>query len=301
MAKKNLRSNRNVDELIVFGDWAIDFQWGLQRLGKYLSEVSLRSQGATLDELGYSERRMESRKINFLTQEGQSFTSFNLRDQESIDKIPEGTIARLKYSGVMRLDDGMSSRGVSSLCDDLRLLQSINNVDAVILEMNTGGGESLSGNALKNELKDITKTMPVVVYAQFLGSAGVNGTLTASEIIAAGNGAMIGSIGSYYSIGKDFVKWYRKNVDDIYSNTSPQKNKEFRSYLEGDKVPYQSAATQSADLFRSEVRKYRTLGSQAKDTLEGGMFYAKDAKSRGLVDSVNTLDYAIKRAKALSK
>ena len=90
--------------------------------------------------------------------------------------------------------------------------------------------------------------------------------------------------------------------DDSDDNSEKDGDSKSEAAVELDEEGDESQqAEASASLFRSEVQKYRKLNSaMKKETLQGGMFYARDAKKRGIVDSIGTMKNAIKRAKALT-
>ena len=291
--------SRKIEDLIVRGHWAIDLDWGLTQLSQYHQQISLLKSGVPFAELGLSKSRQASRLLTF-TDNSNSTVRIDGSDLDSMRKLESGTVARMNLSGPMSVEDGLCSRGIQSMCGDMEMLDSLKTVDALIIEANTGGGESQAGHMLKSAIEDFSK--PVIFLSHFLGSAGVMSSLTADQRIASSNGAKIGSIGSYFSIDKEFVEWYKENVDDIYSRVSPEKNKDFRDYIKGDSSGFEDSATESAAMFISEVKKHLKLDkATAKETLQGGMFYAKDAKKRGLVDSIGGMKHAIKRARALAK
>lgn len=203
-----------------------------------------------------------------------------------------GGVLRLRLQGVMTVADQMCSDGVQTLVDRLYSAYNDNSVGGILLEVNSGGGEATAGHILHNAIKD--KNKPVVVHATTMGSAALLGTLSANEIVAAGDASRIGSIGSYISIDKKMLENYANNVVDIYATQSSEKNAEFRSLMNGDFAGLQKAVDKSAEMFQKEVRKFRKMKSD-DNTLNGGMFYAKDAKNRGLVDSIGGLNYALKR------
>jgi ClpP class serine protease len=56
--------------------------------------------------------------------------------------------------------------------------------------------------------------------------------------------------------------------------------------------------------FHNEVKSARRLTGSASNivkTLSGAMFPANEAKQRGLVDSIGNFQYAMKRAKKMTK
>lgn len=292
--RKKVISNRSIDALLMGSDWAIDFDFGVKMLNKYLHQLDLLDSGVSYSDLGFSKQR-ESSKPTLLNSDGHYLSSvFNFSpDGENRNSIPEGSIAKLNLSGTMTVEDGMSHYGIQSMADNIREINQNPNIDGILIVANTGGGEAMSGQILKNALLDSEK--PVVVLAHYLGSAGVMGTLTATEIMASGSFSKIGSIGAYITINKNFAEFYKANYVDIYSDKSPEKNKDFRELLKGNIEPLKKYVTELDEAFMSEVKKYRNLKGDVKETLLGGMFSSRDAKRRGLVDSIGTFNDAINR------
>ena len=208
-----------------------------------------------------------------------------------------GQIALLKLSGAMFQDDFISTKGMRSFADDIRQADQNPNIAAILIEANTGGGELLAGQTLRNAIKDTGK--PVLVYAHYLGSAGVWGTIFADHIMAAGKGSEIGSIGVFTSLNKGFLEAYKEQMVSIYSRKSQKKNQEFRALLAGDYTPLENALTEADEIFMADVKHNRPLAGDVDDTLSGAMFFAADARSRGLVDSIGTFQDAIAETQRL--
>lgn len=267
--------------IIISGEWAIDEAYAFGQLSQILFNLST----------GHLPVK-QSHVIGALSASG-AMTTYNASTAQS------GSILRLRMSGVMTADDQLCSDGIQTLSDTLYAAYNNDNIDGILLEVNSGGGESTAGYILKNALAD--KNKPVVVHAMTLGSAALLGTLPASEIIAAGESAKIGSIGSYLSVNNKFLSWYKDNYTDIYATQSTDKNADFRSLIEGNSAPIQKMIDKSAKMFQDNVAKSRTLkGNEEKisSTLAGGMFDAVDARSRGLVDGIGSYNYALKRLKS---
>lgn len=261
----------------------------MKAVAEYCNDLELLAAGADFKDLGISDRRKAMLPEVIKVENGAIVDRYELSYDGGA--IPAGSYARLKLSGTMRLEDGMSSRGINSMAQDIQRANANPNISAILIEATTGGGESLSGQALKNAIKDSQK--PVLVYAHYLGSAGVHGAIAADYIMAAGSTSSIGSIGTFVSINKKIVEWYNDNVDDIYSDASPEKNKEWREYLNGNKEPFVQLVKQDAINFQNEVRKYRNLTGDVEHTLSGAMLPADLALERGLIDSIGTFQDAI--------
>lgn len=297
----NVRSNRRIDYLILTANWEIELNFGFRSLMQYLSVFdAMEVEKKSVFDLGLSEQRKESKAILCHTPAGtvlKSGTAFDLAED-----VPKGSIAHLKLNGVMRAGDGMSSRGIQSLTEDIRAASGSSNIDAIVLEVNSGGGESIAGDLLFSAVSDATK--PVITWTHFLASAAIRGTLPSAEVIASSERTEVGSIGTFASIDKRFVEWYKENVDDIYASDSTAKNAWFREYLAGNKAPLQAEIDRSQKLFAKSVKQFRPISGtpqEIKETLSGAVFTARDAKKRGLIDSIGGLNFAIERARSHAK
>lgn len=290
--KTQYKFNRGIDSFLLTRDWAIDEAWGLQQLGQYVSEIEKVSEGIVeFKDLKYKQKRDALNGYVFsssVLKESRGLQRYSLTD----DNIPEGSVAHLRLSGVMRMEDGLSSRGIRNLCNEIGLCNSNPNISGIILEINSGGGESIAGHFLNSTVKD--SEIPIIVWGHFVGSAAVNGSAPADHIMLASNGAEIGSIGTMVSLDMEYIKWYKNNFKDIYSNKSPGKNKWFREILKGNKKPLIEELNKNVEAFHNNVLEFRTLPKDTKEeTLQGGMFIAQDGLDRGLADSIGTFHDAV--------
>lgn len=273
------------------GSWHIDLEWGVNQFESYLHNISLMENGATIPDL-FKESYNKSKEIHCITENN------IIKTVTQINDIPAGSILELSFNGVMREDDGFCSIGIDTFSRRLYEAYASSNVKGILLNLYTGGGQSTSGYTLQQAIAD--KNKPVVVRTSFLGSAGVNAAVAADEIIAASEGAMIGSIGSYISVNMAMLEYFKTYSKDIYAKVSPDKNKSFREALVGNFDLLEAEVTENAKTFQKMVSKYRDLNPDLKDTtLAGGMFQANDAKKRGLVDAIGTRAFALKRINSL--
>jgi protease-4 len=282
--KTNLKET--ILELLV-GDWHIDSNYAIQEFNKYIERLEILNAGGTMFDL-FGQAKEESKKLRVVEAAG------NVKDISSVAEISESSILELSFSGVMQNDDGLCSYGINNLTEQLYNAYGNPSVSGILLNLNSGGGESSSGYTLQQAIADRNK--PVVVRSSMLASAALNGAASATEIIAASDASKIGSIGSYVTIDLERMKQYKEKFKDIYSTTSPDKNKDFREALLGNFSSLEKDVTENAKMFQAHIEKYLKLdGATKSSTLSGGMFYAQDAKNRGLVHGVGSKQFAIKR------
>lgn len=196
---------------------------------------------------------------------------------------PAGSFAHLQLTGVMLSQDFLWYRGVNHLAAELIAAENNPNVVGILLEVNSGGGQARAGQMLLSTMESLTK--PVYVLAHYMASAAVMATLPAHVIAASSPGVEVGSIGTYVQIHKGAVKYENDNYKTIYAAKSTLKNRFLRAILKGDYDPYEKYINQVNEMFLANVRKHRKVTA---DTLTGDMFFAKDAKAKGLIDMVKS-------------
>ena len=293
------RFNKRLDSLFLqSGSFEVNTPFAFRQLGGYMTDVENIERGLTLDEIGIKTRR-EEKATKIINQEGNVIAS--LKDFESNDfdfgSEPEETvyrIARLNVSGMMRMESGLSSRGIRETANEIMRLDANPNIHAIIIEANSGGGEKISGQHLLNSILDCS--IPVFGHGHFVASAMARSLLACDKLFMAGEQAEYGSLGTMSQIDKRVANWYKENMDDIYSGNSPKKNHEWREYLKGNKGPIIEKLASSSEGFKETVLKYRNVPSEYHETtFDGSVMEANEAIKRNLVDGVGTFNYVVEQ------
>ena len=274
----------------------MEFEFALSEFMRYLNDLQAISSGVPFSALGYSERR-EAQRVSFIPAEGALVDRYDVMGWG--DPIQPGSIAHLKLTGVMRSQSMISSPGVDMMISDLRRAYNHPNVEAVVIETNSGGGESMAGTMLKSAIMERNK--PVIGFAHMAASAAYRALSGADEIIASSDAAEFGSIGTMISIDQKFLNKYRSRIADFYGSGAPDKNGEFRAAIGGDFSRLQSRVDELTARFQEEIKRDRPLRGDKKSTLSGAMFDALASKERGLIDGVGTMRYVMDRMKKIKK
>jgi protease-4 len=259
--------------------WEIDPLYGLQHLARFMQAGE-----------GTPARRLEGPQLRAL----ELSTSGEIQQVEvGVDESGEALsqrIAHITMSGPMMLDGGACDYGVRDTIRLVRLADS-RGVSGIVLEIDSGGGESTAGTELQNAIRDAS--VPVVVYTQMLASAALRASLPATAIYAAHASADIGSIGSYISFDRKLLSKIQKRIGYIYAEQSTEKNADFRALLEGKEDPLREYVTTGAQVFIDEVEAYRPgmrrTAEQKSSMQAGALFNAADAAQMGLIDGIATL------------
>ena len=278
-------SNRNLDSLILNSEWAIEESFARKEINLYLSYLDLIEKGVALSDLQLHNTKQQQKPYII----GSSGTSHDLR----ASNVDRKSIAIINLFGTMRVDGNWCSYGIRDTADWIEQSNANPKIGGILIVANSGGGEVAAGHMLLSAIRDTRK--PIVVHAETLASAAVHGTLAATEIVAANDGSRIGSIGVFASISKKALKFYEENITDIYSSKSSQKNEEWRALLAGDPSLIVRDLDKTAEIFQSDVIKFRPEVAKSQEALAGKLFFAQEAKGIGLVNSVGSRKHALNR------
>lgn len=275
--------NKSIIDYISSKEWAINAEWGLAQFNEYIFNIN---SNPIIDT--FTTAKTNSLGLSYYNMFGEDIPESKLIGSAK-DKIVE-----INMSGVMHLKDGLCHYGAESVITQLRNAYSDKAIKGILFSIDSGGGDPQAGAEISQALKERNK--PVVVRGTMIGSAAYMAAMGADEIIAANIYSKIGSIGAFVSINKQFLTQYKEMVLDIYAEQSENKNIEFRELINGNNDPIQTSVNNLAELFIQDVKKNRkAISDKYEDTFKGGVFVATGAKKRGLIDSIGTKQYAIKR------
>jgi ClpP class serine protease len=281
--------DRYVLPLLGSGYLMCDKEFALMQLSAYLQDVSLLQAGAVYSDLGISKRRSEQRPAITVFNDDLSFS-----DSETNPSSSKNGIATIKLSGVMREMGSASTLGAEDIRDQLFSFYENENIKAIVMDINSGGGESGAGFMLNAAIAERTK--PVIARVTYAGSAAYMTAIACDEIHAAFAAAKIGGIGAFAQIDNEMIKTLQERFSFIYSDESDRKNEAFRGLLEGDQSKIKAEINAIGKQFRDMVSTSRALTTSVSDTLSGAMFDAKTAKKRGLIDAISTQQELMNRA-----
>jgi len=260
--------------------WMADPLWALGQYMNYRTDIQLLQNGASLKDM-LLKYRMAPSEPTYL-------------DRSGAPSQNVGGIAHIYLSGVMTEEGqaGMCSRGrgIVDMIEDLEQLDANSTVEGVLLEINSGGGSAIAAHMLTEAIKQFSK--PIVTYGHFVGSAAYMAAAVTDEIVAAGNGAQFGSIGTLIQVSNEALKTLQENYTTLYSTLSTQKNKKVRGLLAGDSGPILEHLDNLAKNFIGEVKGARNISN--KEVFEGDMYLAKDSKKFGLIDNIGGKNKAVR-------
>lgn len=220
----------------------------------------------------------------------------------SEEETPEGSIGMVSIMGAMTKYGDICAWGADELVAFAKDFENDNNVIGQIWLMDSGGGSVASVAPYLDFLKSAKK--PVVSLADFSASANYYIASATNAIFAENNiSAMFGSIGVMVEFAdlKPFYEEKGIKIHSIYADQSEHKNLPFLNALNGDyKAMKEEVLNPLAIQFQNHVKAHRSGLKNEEGVLSGKMFYAEEAKSIGLIDSIGNMDAAMDYVKFLA-
>lgn len=281
---------------LLSGDLAIDQEWGFAQLNAFAIEMAMAANGVPASELGISERR-HAQLPTLYSADGQELRrgveGWQIYNESD---TPQESVALIPLNGVMRATSAASTRGTDMIERDLRAAYNNRNISAIVMDINSGGGEAIAGFRLASAIGERNK--PIISLGHFVGSAAYMAAAATDEVHAGNMGAKFGSIGALYQISRNALESYAKDVIEIYADQSTDKNAAHRAAKEGDFSLLKIEATKMAQSFIDLVQSNREIPDKyTQKAFAGGMFDAREARRMGLIDFANSnLNTAIARA-----
>ncbi|WP_207503820.1 S49 family peptidase [Telluribacter humicola] len=212
-------------------------------------------------------------------------------------------VAIVGISGPMTKYGGLCSYGTLDYIKAIETAYNDDRVEAVLLKVDSPGGEVRS----IADLYDLVKLnhKPVVAFVEDMAaSAALYGIIGAQHIQAAQATNEVGSIGVYTTF-RNYSKYLEKagiSQKSIYSRLSTEKNIEIREALDGKTELLEDHLDVLATAFIDAVKAARgsKINLEVADPFKGKSFFAKDALAIGLIDEIGPLSVAFERAQALA-
>lgn len=237
--------------------------------------------------------------------------SLDIESSENI--IQKGSssekIAVIKIYGPITTipETGLFSEATDSMVDatikKLDKAMSDNNVQAIILDINSPGGEVYGTELIANKIDEI-KTEGIFVVALLRDTAASGGYYIAAKAdnIIASHTTVTGSIGVFFQL-QDLEGLYEKlGIKTYYVVNSEGDLKVVRGELEDkDSKAYQvlqSIADDTYDQFVSVIAEGRNMSrNEVIKIADGRVYSGLQAKELGLVDELGYFETAVEQAK----
>jgi protease IV len=213
--------------------------------------------------------------------------------------IPPGSVGVVPISGpITKYNGECGEPGSITRSNQLAEMERRENISAVVLLLDTPGGEARAANGLTTTIEKMKK--PVLSFVDGMAaSLGMWITAASDEVYLSSKMDEVGSIGSYVMLA-DWAGYFEKqglNIHEIYAPQSEDKNKDYREALKGNYGLVKADLAVHVDAFIDYVKTGRPKSAaHVKEWNSGKMFYAADAIKFGLADGVRSFEQVIGKA-----
>lgn len=216
----------------------------------------------------------------------------------------EGAIAVIPLLGAMTQRGGMSSAGTDAFGQAVKSSAGDTNIRAMVLEIDSPGGEVYGVENAATEVARAAKIKPVIVSVNSLtASAAYYVASQASEIMVTPGGEL-GSIG-VYAAHEDWSRAMDEAgviVTLVSAGEGKTDGHPFAPLSEEALADMTSTVNRCYGEFVAAVSKGRRVSeAKVRDKWKARVYGAQDAVEIGMADSIGTLSDAIRRAGQLSR
>ncbi len=193
----------------------------------------------------------------------------------------------------------------NDVCKNLEELANDDDVKAVVIRINSGGGSAYASEQMWHQIDLLKKKKPVVISMGGMAASGGYYMSCNANYIFAEPTTLTGSIG-IFGVIPNFSDLATNKLglkfDEVKTNRNALFGSQARMMNEEELTFLQGAITRGYHLFRQRVADGRKMTvDQVEQIAQGHVFTGEDALKIKLVDELGGLDKAVAKAAALAK
>ncbi len=266
-----------------------------------------------VDGLLYTDQiKQEVKKLIDIDQDD-DINQLSIADMSNVKEKKEGKEIAVYYAYGDIVDTPITGTWIGSkhqivaqeVCKDLADLMEDDDVKAVVIRVNSGGGSAYASEQMWHQVAEMKKKKPVVVSMGGMAASGGYYMSCNADWIVAQPTTITGSIGIFgiipdrsqlltQKLGIKFDE-VKTNKNSTFGTSARPMNVEESGYL-------QHYINRGYSLFRSRVADGRHLTTnQVEQIAQGHVFTGEDALKIKLVDQLGGIDAAVAKAAQLAK
>lgn len=216
-------------------------------------------------------------------------------------KFSENKIAVIYAEGDVVSGSGDdNSIGAENIPEALRKAAKDKRIRAIVLRVNSPGGDALTSDLIWREVQLAKKKKPVIVSMGSVAASGGYYISTGADVIVAEPNTITGSIG-VFGIIPNMEKFFSNKLGITFDRVKTGKYSDFmtinRPFTAQEKMFIQNEIDKIYKTFVSKVAEGRKRTfSQIDEIAQGRVWTGLQAKQNGLVDEIGGLETALKIA-----
>ncbi len=228
------------------------------------------------------------------------------------EPVEEGAVLMMELNDVVLKRTDACADGVDMLVQQLQAAEADPTVGAVVLSIDSPGGEGSGMTWVSEVLGQMKKPVVARVNHGMAASAAFGIAASCTEVYASSEQDQFGSIGTYVTLAdrKGMLEQRGIKLHEVYASLSTEKNLPVREALKAsgddpDDEHYKMLRAEYIDpfneAFHALVKSRRPkMAATEKEWNGGRLFRATEALQLGLIDGIATQAQVVQRAKALA-
>ena len=265
-----------------------------------------------IDKLLYTDQVRNEVKKRLGINSDDEIHQISLTDLKAIEPAKGGSEVAVYYAYGDIVDSPVSNTSFNQhsivgkdVCSDLKELMDDDDVKAVVIRVNSGGGSAFASEQMWHQIMELKKVKPVVVsMGGYAASGGYYMSVPANWIVAEPT-TITGSIG-IFGMFPDFSGLASEKLGIKFDEVKTNKNGTFGSTMRpltpDEMRMLQVYIDRGYTTFKNRVAQGRNLTiAQVEAIAQGHVYTGEDALKIKLVDELGGLDKAVKKAAQLAK
>lgn len=265
-----------------------------------------------IDKLLYTDQVRNEIKKRLGIASGDDINQVSLADLKTIKADKNGNEIAVYYAYGDIVDAPVSGTSLSQhnivgkdVCKDLKELMDDDDVKAVVIRVNSGGGSAFASEQMWHQIMELKKVKPVVVSMGGYAASGCYYMSVPANWIVAEPTTITGSIG-IFGMFPDFSGLASEKLGIKFDEVKTNKNGTFLSPMRpltpDEMRMLQVYIDRGYNTFKDRVAQGRKLTMQQVETIaQGHVYTGEDALKIKLVDELGGLDKAVQKAVQLAK
>ncbi len=213
------------------------------------------------------------------------------------------------YGDIVNSISGMASMShdiaSDEVCRDLARLAADDDVKAVVLRVNSGGGDAFASEQIWHQVELLKQKKPVVVSMGGMAASGAYYISAGANWIVAEPTTLTGSIG-IFGLFPDASELLTQKLGLKFDQVKTNKHSDFgtrsRPFSPDEMAMLEAYVDRGYQLFRSRVAAGRHMSvGQVEKIAQGHVWLGQDALKIRLVDELGGLDAAVAKAAKLAR
>lgn len=277
--------------------------------GLIFSDPSVYVEKKMIDKLAYSDEVPQIIANMMGIDDKDDYSTVSVKEMASAEtnkpKDESGNVIAVYYAygDIVQEETSMGGSGIvgTKVVKDLHKLAENDDVKAVVLRVNSGGGSAYASEQIWNQVMKIKAKKPVIVSMGGLAASGGYYISCAADWIVAEPTTLTGSIGIFGTF-PDASELLNDKIGIHFESVKTNQFADFgdiaRPMNTGEQALLQGYINRGYELFTKRCADGRSMTVDAiKAIAEGRVWTGAHAKEIGLVDQLGTLDDAISVAK----